>query len=257
MDWIRRLLRRRPSLQPLPADWRAILNRDVGITRGWSNAQQEQLARLAGRLLDQIGFEGAHDLAITHEMKVTIVANAALLLMGWDEVVFPRLKTVIVYPGTYRAHEQRRTPEGTILELNQFRRGESWTHGTLVLSWGDVLADSRAPEKGRNVVLHEFAHQLDSEDGETEGIPYVGGRERRDEWQRLMERAQRKALRESWYGLYGGRLIDTPAEFWAVSVELFFLRPERLASRFPDWFEAMASYFQQRPRRPAARMADA
>jgi Mlc titration factor MtfA (ptsG expression regulator) len=205
--------------------------------------------------LEQKNFEGAQELEVTREMRVTIAANACLLLMGWDEIVFPRLKTIIVYPGTYRAQDQRRTPEGTVLEMDEIRRGESWTHGTLVLSWGDVLADSRAPEKGRNVVLHEFAHQLDSEDGETEGIPYVGGLERRQAWLKIMNSAQRKALRQGWSGLYRGRLIDTPAEFLAVSVELFFLWPDHLKARFPDWFEALASYFQQRPRRPARRIA--
>jgi Mlc titration factor MtfA (ptsG expression regulator) len=232
-----------------------LVNRNVGAVRGWDDARLEQLGRLTVGLLDQKNFEGAHGLEVTHEMRVTIAANACLLLMGWDEIVFPRLKTIIVYPGIYRAQDQRRTPEGTVLELDEIRRGESWTHGTLVLSWGDVLADSRSPEKGRNVVLHEFAHQLDSEDGETEGIPYVGGESRRRAWLKIMDGARRKALTQGWSGLYRGRLINTPAEFLAVSVELFFLWPDHMRARFPEWFEALASYFQQRPRRPARRIA--
>jgi Mlc titration factor MtfA (ptsG expression regulator) len=253
-DWFRRLRNEPP---PLPEDWGAIVSRNVAAVRGWDIARQETLGRLASELIKQKNFEGAHDLDVTHEMRVTIAANACLLLMGWDEVVFPRLKTIIVYPGTYYAQGERRTPEGTVLELHEVRRGESWTHGTLVLSWGDVLADSRAPEKGRNVVLHEFAHQLDSEDGEAEGIPYVGGDDRRRRWLKIMQNAQRKALRQGWSGLFRGRVIDPPAEFLAVSVELFFLWPDHLRARFPQWYEALASYFQQRPHRPARRIADA
>lgn len=254
IDWFRG---RRKDSAAIPEDWNPILNRNIAYVRGWNTARREKLARLAGQILEQKNFEGAQGLEITHEIQVTIAANASLLLMGWDEVVFPRLKTIIVYPGTYHAHDQRRTPEGTVLELDEIRRGESWTHGTLVLSWGDVLADSRAPEKGHNVVLHEFAHQLDAEDGETEGIPYVGGEERRRQWRSIMRQAHRKAIRQGWSGLYRGRLIDTPAEFLAVSIELFFLWPERMAIRFPEWFEALASYFQQRPQRPAMRIAHA
>ena len=254
LDWFRR---RGASTSALPEDWFQIVERNVAAVRGWDAARLDKLGGLAGSLLEQKNFEGARGLVVTHEMRVTIAANACLLLMGWDEIVFPRLKTIIVYPGTYRAQDQRRTPEGTVLELDEIRRGESWTHGTLVLSWGDVLADSLAPEKGRNVVLHEFAHQLDSEDGEAEGIPYVGGEDRRREWLKIMGAAQRKAGRQGWSGLYRGRLIDTPAEFLAVSVELFFLWPDHLEARFPQWFEALASYFQQRPRRPARRIAGA
>jgi Mlc titration factor MtfA (ptsG expression regulator) len=252
LDWLRRW---RAGSSSVPEQWTRIIKRNVAYVRGWDLGRLDKLAGLAGSLLEQKNFEGAKNLEINQEIKVTIAANAGLLLMGWDELVFPRLKTIIVYPGTYRAHDQRRTPEGTILELDEIRRGESWPHGTLVLSWGDVLADSRAPEKGRNVVLHEFAHQLDSEDGEAEGIPYVGGEDRRRAWLKIMSGAQRKALRQGWSGLYRGRIIDTPAEFFAVSVELFFLWPDQLAARFPEWFEALVSYFQQRPRRPARRIA--
>jgi len=253
IDWLRR---QRANPTAIPEEWKRILSGNVAAVRGWDAARIEKLGRLAGGLLEQKNFEGAQGLEITNEMRVTIAANACLLLMGWDEIHFPRLKTIIVYPGTYRAQGQRRTPEGTVLDLEEFRRGESWTHGTLVLSWGDVLYDSRAPEKGHNVVLHEFAHQLDAEDGDTEGIPYVGGGERRRLWRSIMGQAHRKALRAGSSGLYGGRVIDTPAEFLAVSIELFFLWPDRMAARFPEWFEALASYFQQRPRRPAMRIAD-
>src|SRR2546425_12903898 len=51
--------------------------------------------------------------------------------------------------------------------------GESWGDGVVVISWDDAVRGARNPDDGENVVLHEFAHQLDAEDGITDGTPIL------------------------------------------------------------------------------------
>ena len=99
---------------------------------------------------------------ITDEVRVTIAAQACLLLLHRKTDYFPGLLTILVYPLTYMVEEQRQIGEHLWEEGTMSRLGETGRRmGSLVLSWDAVKHGAADPSDGKNVVLHEFAHQLD------------------------------------------------------------------------------------------------
>ena len=133
--------------------------------------------------------------------------------------------------------------------------GESWTLGQVVLSWQDVVEGAAAPDDGRNVVIHEFAHQLDQEKGYANGAPYLGGRERYLRWSRVLGEEYAR-LQARGYGSAEGAeppLLSAygatdPAEFFAVATEAFFERPQALLQAAPQLYEALSRLYRLDPR---------
>jgi Mlc titration factor MtfA (ptsG expression regulator) len=164
---------------------------------------------------------------------------------------FPQLLTILVYPVTYMVEEQRQVGEHLWEEGTVSRLGETGRRmGSLVLSWDAVKHGAANPSDGKNVVLHEFAHQLDFENDAVDGVPGLATREQQLDWAAVMrsEYASLRAADQS--GI--PTLLDTygatnPAEFFAVSVEAFFERPCALRTYHPKLYAQLRTYFQQDP----------
>jgi Mlc titration factor MtfA (ptsG expression regulator) len=243
--------RRRKQLrdQPIPAEWRAVLD-TVPLYRRLPPDDREELCGHVQVLLEEKHFEGAGGLEITESMKLVIAAQAAVLLLHRPIDYYPKLTSIVVYPDEYSVQEEVATEDGLVEEIDETRVGESWLIGTLILSWEDVERDL---EDGvQNVVLHEFTHQLDAEGGETNGAPIIADRELRQRWadamsnafERLVDAADRdeKTLIDP----YGA---EDPAEFFAVAVEAFFLTPRELEDDEPEMYAVLRDYFRQDPAR--------
>ena len=121
----------------------------------------------------------------------------------------------------------------------------------MVLSWRSVAAGAVNPEDGRNVVLHEFAHQLDQANGPADGLPRLKARGDYAQWAEAF-RASYDRLCES---VNRGRktVIDpygatNPAEFFAVATETFFEKPDQLSEAHPDVYEEMAEFYGLDPK---------
>ena len=196
-------------------------------------------------------FEGCGGLAITDEVRVTIAAQACLLLLHRRTDYFPGLLTILVYPSTYMVEEKRQIAEHVWEEGNTTRLGETGRRmGSLVLAWGAVKHGAADPSDGKNVVLHEFAHQLDYENHAADGVPELATREQQLAWSEVMRTdfASLRAADES--GI--PTLLDTygatdPVEFFAVSVEAFFERPRALRAHHPRLYAELRKYFNQDP----------
>jgi Mlc titration factor MtfA (ptsG expression regulator) len=164
---------------------------------------------------------------------------------------FPGLLTILVYPLTYMVQEDHQVGEHVWEERTVSRLGETGRRmGSLVLSWGAVKHGAADPSDGKNVVLHEFAHQLDYENHAADGVPGLATREQQSTWSEVMktEFASLRAADES--GI--PTLLDTygatdPVEFFAVSVEAFFEQPRALRARHPRLYAELQKYFQQDP----------
>src|SRR5690606_21174022 len=166
--------------EPFPPEWQELLERNVALYRRLGPEQREKLHGLIGRFLKQKRFEGAGGMRITDAVRVTIAAQACLLLLGLDPAKpYPGLKTIIVYPSTYMAHARTVGPGGVVTEGPMWRAGESWNGqtgwggsagGPVVLAWDETLHGAVALD-GRNVALHEFAHQLDGMATGMDGAP--------------------------------------------------------------------------------------
>src|SRR6478752_9151489 len=245
--------RRRRWLQgrPFPQKWLTLIQRHVVFFHRLSASDRAELLGHIQVFLAEKRFEGCGGFEITDEVRVTIAAQACLLLLHRKTDYFPQLLTVLVYPSSYMVEERRQIAEHIWEEGNANRLGETGRRmGSLVLSWGAVKHSAADPSDGKNVVLHEFAHQLDFENHAADGVPELATRQQQLAWSEVMksEFASLRAADES--GI--PTLLDTygatdPVEFFAVSVEAFFERPQALRARHPRLYEELRNYFDQDP----------
>ena len=243
---------KRALARPLAPAELATLERNVGPYRAMDPAEQARLERLVRRFLHEKTFVGCAGLEITDEMRLTIAGQACLLLLGArGEAVYPTLKAVLVYPGAFLVPRRQVDEAGVVTEERQDLLGESWGDGRVILSWDHVRRAGMQEPPSHNVVLHEFAHQLDSESGTTNGSPYLGSPDRYRTWSEVLSRDFAALRHDAWFGQEG--VLDhygatNPAEFFAVATEAYFEQPHRLAARHPALFEEFLKYYRVDPR---------
>ncbi len=234
------------------AAWLEIIERNVPIYACLPDADRKELQGLVQIFLAEKSFEGCGGLVLTDEMKVTIAAQACLLLLHRETDVYPRLITILVYPTAYVTKASEPLGGGVVLEGESIHLGESWSSGVVVLSWDDVRAGASDIHDGQNLVLHEFAHQLDREDGEINGTPLLDQRSQYLAWGRVLNAEYERLRRDSRLGRatvlddYGA---TDPAEFFAVSTECFFEKPRVLQKRHPELYEELKTFYRQDPAR--------
>lgn len=244
--------RRRMKLRslPVPASWLEIIDRNAPVTAALSEADRAELFGHVHVLLAEKRIEGCGGLPMTDEIRVTIAAQASLLLLHRETDYFPTLRSVLVYPDSYIAPLSEEQKDGTVIEGHEVREGESWHEGALALSWVDVMNGAADPHDGNNLVLHEFAHQLDSETGDEDGMPWLASAARRETWRRVLG-AEFEALRHAVEDMrptlldeYGA---ESPAEFFAVATECFFELPCELKREHPELYEQLALFYTLDP----------
>ncbi len=251
LGFLKQRRRRRLQAQPFPKEWLVTIERNVSFFHRLSANDQAELLGHTQVFLAEKRFEGCDGLEITDEVRVTIAAQACLLLLHRKTDYFPRLLTILVYPSTYLAEDRRHVHGHVWQEGKMARLGETgrWLDA-IVLAWDAVRSGAADPSDGKNVVLHEFAHQLDYENYAEDGAPALATRDQRLSWQEVMrgEFASLRAADET--GI--PTLLDTygatnPAEFFAVSTEAFFERPRALRARHPKLYAELRNYFHQDP----------
>lgn len=242
--------RRRDAIRarPFPEEWRRIIGKNVAYV---SRLTKEERSELEGHIqvfLEEKPFEGCGGLELTDEIRVTIAAQASILLLHRDDDYYPELDVILVYPSAYVQRRAARMKEGVVLEQDEARLGESSTAGRVVLAWDSALSGARDARDGKNVVLHEFAHQLDQEDGEADGAPVLEDGSMYSAWSRVLgadyDDLRQHLGRDSVIDGYGA---TNPAEFFAVVTEAFFERPKKLRSRHPELYEQLRSFYRQDP----------
>jgi Mlc titration factor MtfA (ptsG expression regulator) len=278
--WRTRWRRRRIAARPFPAPWRQILRRRVPMVARLPVPAQQRLKRLVQVFIAEKPFIGCQGQAIDDEVRVTIAAQAALLLLGQArDDVYPALRQVLVYPAGFVVARVQQAPGGVQHEGPQVMSGESWQQGQVVLSWPDVLAGAADPDDGENVVLHEFAHQIDQDKGEADGQPWRPTRAARRRWRTVIDqtlaalrqqqswRAQRASEAAAWArslaagvmppgpapapmppDVLGDYAAQSPAELLAVATERFFERPDALAVAWPALYAELQALYRLDPR---------
>jgi Mlc titration factor MtfA (ptsG expression regulator) len=188
-------------------------------------------------------------LVVTDRVRLTIAAEASLLALYLPEGCFGPLKAVLVYPTAFVPQRFAWVRENAPLAPHA-ALGESWERGTVVLAWDDVLRGVEMPHDGQNVVLHEFAHQLDSAGGKANGVPSLGSSHRYAAWTEMLERNFARFTREMRNGrpsVLDPYAATNEAEFFAVATEVFFERPQALRHQYPELFGELQRYFRQDP----------
>jgi hypothetical protein len=233
---------------PAPPEWEPVLRRNVPIYSRLPAPLQRQLAGLMHVFLAEKQFAGCGGLEMTDEIRITVAAQACILLLGGAGRFYPQMQSIFVYPAAYVTGRAERI-DG-LLEGIRPRAGESWHRGPVVLTWDAASHRLEGTRAGNNVVMHEFAHQLDSEDGAGDGVPVLPGQSSYAEWARVFHREFEALRRRAGRGEpdvmdeYGA---TNPAEFFAVATEAFFERSLALRARHPELYRQLQGYFQLDP----------
>ena len=250
LHWLKERRQEQVRRREFQGPWREVIERNVRFASYLPPADRKGLEEGVLIFLSEKNFERAGGLEMTDEIKVTIAAQACILLLHRKTNYYPGLYSIIVYPHAYVARQTVREGRGIIVEGMQPRLGESWTQGAVVLSWDDVLAGASDIHDGHNVVFHEFAHQLDAQDGAMDGAPILSDHSMYATWASVLgqeyERLQQDTAlgKETLLDQYGA---TNPAEFFAVATEFFFEKPRQLRQQLPQLYEELRQYYKQDP----------
>jgi len=235
--------------QPFPREWEEILQKNVALYQHLPQDLKEELHGTINVFLDEKKFEGCGGLQLTEAIKVTIAAQACLLLLKRKPTFYPKLTSILVYPGAYIARQTSFIGDIPV-QVDSARLGESWTNGALVLAWDHVKEESMDISDKHNVVLHEFAHQLDQEDGQANGAPILEQRSSYLAWARILGREYRELIEkveEEHHDVIESYGATNPAEFFAVITEAFFKKPQNLNKKHPALYKELKLYYKMDP----------
>ncbi|MEJ7758091.1 MAG: M90 family metallopeptidase [Gemmatimonadaceae bacterium] len=247
----RRRKRERLRAKPFDPEWRRIIETNVPM---YSRLPDDDKTELLGHVQVFIAeklWEGCGGLELTDEIRVTIAAQACILLLHRDTDYYPKVKVILVYPSIYVEEGERNVGGGIWEAGEQHRLGHTQQQlGAIVLAWDAALHGSRVYDDGHNLVLHEFAHQLDFEGMGTDGTPLLDTRQQYLSWARVLG-AEYEQLRKlddagelSILNAYGA---TNPAEFFAVVTEFFFERPAELLAKHQALYEELKGFYRQDP----------
>lgn len=257
-DWWRERKRDKILEQPFPAEHVEVLERNVKHYQRLPPEAQQRLRDLVQVFVAEKNWEGCGGLELTDEMKVTIAAQACLLVLELPHRLFENVESILVYPSTVLRPEQK---DGVFVRSSSVVAsgpiallGEAHVRGPVILAWDRVLRDGKQPRDGNNLVYHEFAHKLDMLDGHPDGTPPLASRAERERWHRVFERAFLALRQRSERGQrtfideYGA---TNEAEFFAVATEHFFDQPRELRAADAALYEALSEFYRQDPARTA------
>ena len=248
--WMRRRRRAAIRRRAVPAEWRPLIEKNVPYVARLPPEDRDELVGHLQVFLAEKHFEGCGGQQITEEVRVTIAAQACILLLHRQTDYYPNLVSILVYPTTYLVPGGRRGPDGVVVEDPQARLGESWARDVVVLAWDSVLSGATDVHDGHIVVLHEFAHQLDQADGRGDGVPVLPQRSMYVAWARVLghdfDQLVRNAERNhrALLDRYGA---TNPAEFFAVVTETFFEKPRQLRAKHPALYLQLQEFYRQDP----------
>lgn len=206
------------------------------------------LRELTTWFLHNKSINGAQGMNVTLPMRITVAAQACLLVLNLGLDYFDNWVEVILYTGAFRVNREQQDDNGLVHNEASILSGEAWLRGPVVLSWDDVERDSYHPQPGHNVVLHEFAHKLDGLNGVANGMPPLRRGMDRIRWAEDFSKAydalclQLEAGQSTFIDPYAA---TDPAEFFAVMSEYFFTAPDVLRKTFPDVHKQLTLLYRQ------------
>ncbi len=252
-NWLKVNHRDVVRMRSFSSEWESFLYKNVVHYGMLDSAERTELRALTLVLLEEKFWEGCGGLDLTDEIRITIAAQASLLLLGLPHDYYRNVESILVYPSTIVIPE--RIPgvfarvSGPVASAIPVL-GLAIAGGAVVLVWDAVKRGARHPELGHNVVYHEFAHKLDMLEGAADGTPPLADRNQLDEWVTVCSREFKrlKVLAEkgkkTFLDPYGA---SNEAEFFAVATEEFFDRPQALLTHAPDLYNVLGAYYRQDP----------
>lgn len=249
--WLRNRRHAKLLDEPFPREWEAILQRNVGHFRLLSEDQRRKVRDTVRILVGDKRWEGGNRFPVNDEVRVTIAGQAALPLLGLTHDYYARVPTIIVYPAPFEIPDRDEFGEIDDTFPAHVASGQAVYRGAVILAWNEVLPEGRDPSLGQNVVIHEFAHQLDFLDGITNGTPPLEDAKTEAKWGRVMQAAFDRHLRELKSGeqtFFTEHAGENETEFFADASEAFYCVPHALLAEEPEVFDLLKAYYRIDPR---------
>ncbi|MBI9074565.1 MAG: zinc-dependent peptidase [Desulfatibacillum sp.] len=252
-QWFINRRRKKLTQVPFPSSWEEIIRRNVAHYSMLENDERTHLHSLIQVFIAEKKWEGGGGLELTDEIRVTISAQACLLLLGLPHNYYRNVNSIIVYPSTVVPPPRKAgffQNSFNPVELGHPIIGQAFQRGPLIISWDAGLSGGRHPEDGHNVIYHEFAHKLDMLDGAADGTPPLRDRAEYHDWVRtcsdeyLRLKHDTEKGKKSFLNAYGA---TNEAEFFAVATEQFFEQPRLMVKHAPDLYRVLKEYYRQDP----------
>ena len=253
--WIIKWYRQKRQLEhiaamPFEEDQKRVLSR-IKHYHYLTPDDKEKIERSILRFIHTKSFIGGGSVEVTEEMKLVIAFYACLLLLHIDTSnCYDNLKTIIVY--NQPVVMDRVQNNGGIFSKEQFLIDGQSANDTVVIIWHDAKREAYHPRK-ENVIVHEFAHEIDFMDGEIDGVPPLEC-SKYHEWTNILykefEKLNQVALKNRDWGDYkfiGEYAATNEAEFFAVISERFFESPKSLKQKFPDLYNELKDFYKIDP----------
>jgi MtfA peptidase len=255
MAWRRERRRRQALARPFPDAWRARLAHRWPVWTTFDPDERERLEELIRVFIAQVRWEPAQGFAIDDDMRLLVAAQASLLALELPDDVYASVSSIIIHPRTVVLRGARKVGTGSLVsDAPMPISGQAHHRGPVVLAWSTVAYEARHPERGQNVVYHEFAHQLDMLDGQIDGTPPIDDPRLLARWVEVCT-AEYRAVRRGEEGLLRDYAATDPGEFFAVATETFFSQPLAMREQHPDLHEVLVAFYGQDPAARAARAA--
>jgi len=250
--WLRDHRRKEILETPFSPVWERYLESNVAHYRRLEPDERKHLRDLVQVFVAEKHWEGCGGLVLNDEIRVTIAAEACLMVLALPHDLYRGVESIFVYPSTVVTPER---PIG-VFEMPEIRRGpipilgQAQLRGPVILVWDTVLRTARHPECGHNVVYHEFAHKLDFLDGEANGTPPLESLEQVRRWvdvcskEFLRLRELANSGKQTFLDSYGA---VSEAEFFAVITEQFFDQPVELKRHHLDLYGVLCDFYRQDP----------
>jgi Mlc titration factor MtfA (ptsG expression regulator) len=209
----------------------------VAFYQRLSAPEKERFLREVKRFLFDQQISGPRGAPLPDDLRALVAASAVMLVFGRKGYVYARTRDIVVYDEAFDLDYQEGANKPVL----------GMVHGS-----GPILFSARAlregfanTQDGHNVGLHEFAHVLDFQAGEADGVPSLMPWRTVEPWIRQMhEETDRIERHRSVLREYGA---TNEAELFAVATEAFFEKPQTLAAKHPKLYAMLAATYGQDP----------
>ncbi len=236
---------KRVRSMPFPKSYKTLLQ-PIHQYKALTFTHKEKLHFMILLFIDQKEFVVVK-MTINDDIKVIIAFYACLMRLGFELGEKDHVSTIIVYPEHFIVDESH-TRNGIHHSRTSVLEGQS-TNGTVVISWQDI-EQNIAQHSKENVIIHEFAHELDFEDGLADGTPLLENSNYK-RWSEVFSKAfttlrDLTEMHKSSEGLtfLGDYALTNEAEFFSVCSERFFETPKALKKHFPDIYEELKLFYR-------------
>ena len=244
-NWLERQVSPPPEIPA--ADWDAAFAA-LPLLDGLSEAERQRIRKLAMGFLQRKTISGAQGLEVSAQMALIIALQACLPVLSLGLGVYAGWSSVVVYPSGFTVQRLVTDEYGVEHQVDDELSGEAWQQGPVVLAWDE--AEYGGFIDGVNLVIHEFAHKLDMQNGVANGFPPLHREMDIESWTEAFSRGfelmQDHCERGEDIGI-DCYAATSPAEFFAVLSEAFFEQPEMLRYQFEAIYQQLRQYYRQDP----------